>query len=557
MLITLLAIFILCFSLTTINASDNNINTVNMEDDNLKYENNLYQSSEIETNDDNILNNENFALKGENNDNNEINANPLLNDKTSNIDPPSVDNSPKTPTNIPSQSAMDEDGKISTKIEGNDTNFNYKSGTHYKVRLLDKNQNPLVNQNITFIINKKVYNQTTDKNGIAKLLINLPVDTYRITYQYYGNENYTGCFGGSKINVLKTKPEIVVSNNKIVYKSGKNLIILLEDKYGNPLVNTNIFIKINGKTYKKKTNKKGNVSLGVSKLKLGKYPTKISYKGGNNYKAVSKSIDVYVYKIKTILHAKSESFRYGLGQNYTVRLLNQKGVGIPNKNVYLYINGERIKSKTNENGVARFKIAQNTGKYSTYIKFFNEDEYYGSSKNTVISVIKGKTYIKASNSNTSCPSKAAIKIKFYNANNQPIKNTVLYTTINKKTYKKVTNNTGEIALHIQLDPGNYKTMIYYEGSANLKTAQKNITVTVNKGKTNIEGKDASILEYNDEYYQVKLTDKNKNPLSGKTVTFNVNNLNLTAKTNSNGIAKVKVNTDPGNYTITYKSTSDK
>ena len=364
-----------------------------MENDNLKYENNLYQSSEIETNADNILNNENFALKGENNDNNEKNANPLLNDKTSTIEPPSVDNSPKTPMNIPSQSTMDEDGKISTKIEGNDTNFNYKSGTHYKVRLLDKNQNPLVNLNITFIINKKVYNQTTDKNGIAKLLINLPVDTYRITYQYYGNENYTGCFGGSKINVLKTKPEIVVSNNKIVYKSGKNLIILLEDKYGNPLVNTNIFIKINGKTYKKKTNKKGNVSLGVSKLKLGKYPTKISYKGGNNYKAVSKSIDVYVYKIKTILHAKSESFRYGLGQNYTVRLLNQKGVGIPNKNVYLYINGERIKSKTNENGVARFKIAQNTGKYSTYIKFFNEDEYYGSSKNTVISVIKGKTYI--------------------------------------------------------------------------------------------------------------------------------------------------------------------
>ena len=139
-----------------------------MEDDNLKYENNLYQSSEIETNADNILNNENFALKGENNDNNEINANPLLNDKTSNIEPPSVDNSPKTPTNIPSQSAMDEDGKISTKIEGNDTNFNYKSGTHYKVRLLDKNLNPLVNQNITFIINKKVYNQTTDKNGVRK-----------------------------------------------------------------------------------------------------------------------------------------------------------------------------------------------------------------------------------------------------------------------------------------------------------------------------------------------------------------------------------------------------
>lgn len=525
-----------------------------MEDNNLNYENTLYHSSEIENNDNNILSNDNFPLKDENN---KVNANPLLNEETSNVGTSSVDNSPKTPMNIPSQSTMDGNGKISTKIEGNDTNIYYKSGIHYKVRLLDKDQNPLVNQKITFIINKKAYNQTTDKNGIAKLLINLPVDTYRITYQYYGNENYTGCFGGSKINILKTKPDFVITNNKIVYKSGKNLTILLEDKYGNPLVNTNIFIKINGKTYKKKTNKKGNVNLGISKFKLGKYPTTIKYKGGNNYKAVSKNIDVYIYKIKTIIHAKSESLRYGLGQNYTVKLSTQKGVGIPNKNVYIYIKGKRLQSKTNENGIAKFKITQNTGKYIASIKFFNTNQYYSSSKKTIISILKGKTYIKASNTNTSYPSKAAIKIKFYNANNHPIKNKVIYLTIHKKIYKKVTNNTGEITFYIQLDPGTYKSLINFEGSPNLKTAQKNISVTVNKGNTNIEGKDASILEYNDEYYQVKLTDKNKNPLSGKTVTFNVNNLNLTAKTNSNGIAKVKVNTDPGNYTITYKSTSDK
>lgn len=528
-----------------------------MEDNNLNYENTLYHSSEIENNDNNILSNDNFPLKDENNENNKVNANPLLNEETSNVGTSSVDNSPKTPMNIPSQSTMDGNGNISTKIEGNDTNIYYKSGIHYKVRLLDKDQNPLVNQKITFIINKKVYNQTTDKNGIAKLLINLPVDTYRITYQYYGNENYTGCFGGSKINILKTKPDFVITNNKIVYKSGKNLTILLEDKYGNPLVNTNIFIKINGKTYKKKTNKNGNVNLGISKFKLGKYPTTIKYKGGNNYKAVSKNIDVYIYKIKTIIHAKSESLRYGLGQNYTVKLSNQKGVGIPNKNVYIYIKGKRLQSKTNENGIAKFKITENTGKYIASIKFFNTNQYYSSSKKTIISILKGKTYIKASITNTSYPSKAAIKIKFYNANNQPIKNKVIYLTIHKKIYKKVTNNTGEITFYIQLDPGTYKSLINFEGSPNLKTAQKNISVTVNKGNTNIEGKDASILEYNDEYYQVKLTDKNKNPLSGKTVTFNVNNLNLTAKTNSNGIAKVKVNTDPGNYTITYKSTSDK
>ena len=153
MLITLLAIFILCFSLTTINASDNNINTVNMEDNNLNYENTLYHSSEIENNDNNILSNDNFPLKDENNENNKVNANPLLNEETSNVGTSSVDNSPKTPMNIPSQSTMDEDGKISTNIEGNDTNFNYKSGTHYKVRLLDKNQNLSLHFFLNYLLN--------------------------------------------------------------------------------------------------------------------------------------------------------------------------------------------------------------------------------------------------------------------------------------------------------------------------------------------------------------------------------------------------------------------
>ncbi len=568
MLLIIFTIFILCFSLTTINASnDNNTDTniVNSEDNSLSVENSLNPSYESESDNydnydyDNYDNYDDNCLVSENKSstlNEEVNVgendtvNTLSNNKKqANEEDHSLEE--KSNDNLRGEATI---------INGTNKTIGYGSGTYYKVKLSDKHNNPLFNKTIIFTLNGKKFNKTTDKNGIAKILINLSVNKYTINYQFLGCENYTSSSGKSTINVVKTNTQIYASNRKILYKSGNKFTILLKNKYGKALANQKVYIKLKNRMYTKTTNAKGYAYLCISGFALGKYPTVINYKGGKNYNSAKKSLNVYIYKIKTQIVAKSESFRYGLGQNYTVKLKNESGSPLSYKTIQLKINGKTFKSKTNKNGLAYFKITESVGKYTAQLRSYNTNTYYASSKQTTITVIKGKTYIKSSDVNTTYPSKAAITLKFHNANGNALKNREINIKINKKTYKRTTNNTGEYCLKLNLIPGTYKTEINFAGSKNFKSSSKNITVKVHKMNTIINGKAATILEYNDEYYKVNLTDKKNNPLSGKTITFNVSNskkeMILTGKTDSNGVAKVQVNTDPGNYTVTYEFKGD-
>ncbi|WP_295722390.1 Ig-like domain-containing protein [uncultured Methanobrevibacter sp.] len=548
--------FILCFSLTTINASnDNNTNTnlVNSEDNSLSVENSLkptYQSESDNYDNTPVSENKSSALNKEVNAGEKDNVNTLSNNKKQTNEEDS---------SLEEKSNYNIIGKA-TIINGTNKTIKYGSGTYYNVKLTDKANNPLFNKSIVFTINGKTINKTTDKNGIAKLLINLSVNKYLISYQFLGCENYTSSSGKSTINVVKSESQLYVSNRKILYKSGNKFKILLKDKYGKALAKQKVYIKLKNRMYTKTTNAKGYAYLSISGFALGKYPTVINYKGGKNYHPAKKSLNVYIYKIKTKIVAKSESFRYGLGQNYTVKLKNESGSPISSKTIVLKINGKTLKSKTSKNGIAYFKITESVGKYTAQISSYNTNTYYASSKKTTITVLKGKTYIKSSDVNTTYPSKAPITLKFHNANGNALKNREISVKINKKTYKGTTNNTGELCFKINLIPGTYKTVLSYGGSKNFQSSSKTITVKVHKMNTLINGKSETILEYNDDYYKVSLKDKNDNPLSGKTITFDIYNsestLTLTGKTDSKGIARVQVNTYPGNYTISYEFKGD-
>lgn len=51
-------------------------------------------------------------------------------------------------------------------------------------------------------------------------------------------------------------------------------------------------------------------------------------------------------------------------------------------------------------------------------------------------------------------------------------------------------------------------------------------------------------------YKVKLTDSKGNPLSGKVISFAINNKIVGATTDGNGVAKLKVKLKPGSYVVT-------
>ena len=71
-----------------------------------------------------------------------------------------------------------------------DLNMTYRDGSKFTAQTLDGQGKPLVNQNVTFNVNGRLYFKTTDDNGFASLTINLMSGKYIITSSW--NDFQTG-----------------------------------------------------------------------------------------------------------------------------------------------------------------------------------------------------------------------------------------------------------------------------------------------------------------------------------------------------------------------------
>ena len=145
----------------------------------------------------------------------------------------------------------------------------YGAGKSYKVRVCDDNGNFVSGLKVKFTVGGKTYYSKTNANGYAYFKITLKPGKYTITAQYNGVKV------SNKITVRST---ILTKNIKV--KKGKTIKFTakLLNKYGKILKNKKITFKFKGKTYKVKTNKKGQATLKITKkYKRGKYTITTKY----------------------------------------------------------------------------------------------------------------------------------------------------------------------------------------------------------------------------------------------------------------------------------------
>ncbi|WP_427832147.1 right-handed parallel beta-helix repeat-containing protein [Methanobrevibacter intestini] len=328
---------------------------------------------------------------------------------------------------------------------------------------------------------------------------------------------------------------LTLQNDTVYY--GNQAQYLLKDISGNPLANAKVTISINGMDYEKTTDNNGIAKLTIKLISNKKYNITASYKGDSQIPAMTSRNVLTV--IPTITAEDVEKIFRNKTQYYP-KLTDSNGKALKDTNVTMNINGVFYTKTTNDKGIATQTINLNPGKYIITSTNTATGE---SISNTIIvkpNMDQNKELVKYFRNDTQ------YSIRALDEQGNPIAKQNVTFNINGIFYTKTTNDEGIATQNINLNPGKYIITAMYKDCF----VSNNITVLpvlTTSDLTKYFGIPASLNS--------KLVDGQGNPLANQSVTYNINGVFYNKTTDANGIAKLNISLNPGEYiaTITYKS----
>ena len=217
-------------------------------------------------------------------------------------------------TNIEENSLVESSSyKNSTELTDPKTSIYYQGS--FEVTLKDSNSSKsLANKTVNFVINGVSYNGTTNDEGVASVALSLNPGKYTAIAYFEGDDGYTASSNlSSTIDVL---PTIKANDITKYYKGSTKYTATFLTTQGTALANTDVKITVNGKTYTKKTNSKGVVSLAVD-LKPGTYKV-VATDPITGYKLTT------TFKILSTISASDVSKVYTDSKKFTAKLIRLK-----------------------------------------------------------------------------------------------------------------------------------------------------------------------------------------------------------------------------------------
>ena len=193
--------------------------------------------------------------------------------------------------------------KRSTAIAAGNRAYVINYGGKYSMVLKDAKGNVLVNKKVTFVLaGRTIGSVNTNAKGVATIklaadvLKKIKVGKKKLVVKFAGDSNYGSVSRTVKVSVNKEKTKLV-AKRKAFKRSVKvkKYGVTLKNSKGKALKRFKLTLRVKGKTYTAKTNKKGRAVFKIKKLKRkGKYNAKIRFKGNGYYKAVSKKVKIAV-----------------------------------------------------------------------------------------------------------------------------------------------------------------------------------------------------------------------------------------------------------------------
>ncbi|WP_409200452.1 transglutaminase domain-containing protein [Methanobrevibacter sp. DSM 116169] len=385
----------------------------------------------------------------------------------------------------------------------------YRNNSQYHITIINTTGNRVANAVVTLNINGIIYTRTTNKEGIARLNINLKPEEYIITTSYNGL---------SVSNTIKVLSTIKSNDIKKYYKNGTQYHVQIVDGKGNPLNGVSVDLNINGVIYTRKTGVDGFATLNIN-LDPGEYIITATFNG------LSKS---NIIKILPKLIAHDLNKIYGENKSYDVQVLDGKGNPIANTDVTFNVNGVFYIRQSNLNGTASLNINLNSGNYiiSSY--------HNGSSISNTIHILSYNSILSANNIYMVSSENRVFNVHLTDLRKNPIANgtisiemiqyNIIYNTnslkwnyeyIQKNSYILNTDNEGNVYLNVSnLVQGHYVLTVSYNGDSENYPADP-ITNTINVvGLSENNGKGNSIYngESLSEYLSPSTDVQSTNPI---------------------------------------------
>ena len=385
--------------------------------------------------------------------------------------------------------------------------------------------------NISVIVDGEVVDSQELVNGSTVLEIpELDAGHHNISIIYPGDDKYASFNITSDVPV-KVDGEFNVTVPDLYENVTAEIPVdLPEDATGN------VSLIVDDELVDTKELVNGSAILEIPALSKGEHNITVIYPGDDKYASQTDDYNVTVVD-DLIISSNNLTKYYSAPDRFIITVTDSKGNPFVNKTVTITLNGKNYTRHTDENGSANLAINLNPGEYDAIV---TADNVTFNHTITVLSTINGTDVVKVFRNGT----QYYVTLRDNNGNLLPEGSEVEFN-INGVIYTHKTDENGTAKLNINLDQGNYIIT-----TTNLNTSEsRSNNITVLSRFTN----NTDIVKYykNGTQYSVTLLGDDGNPVgAGVDVVFNINGVLYTRQTNDEGVAKLNINLQPGNYIIT-------
>lgn len=262
----------------------------------------------------------------------------------------------------------------------------------------------------------------------------------------------------------------IVFNSNQIHQSSK-LTVHLETLNNNSLIELvqgNMFyFNINGVGYIRYSDQNGVCSININlQASSTPYSVQVIFYGNNEYSSKSTTQNIQVYQKNVIL----TPITYYVQQHspFCIKLTDDTGVPIANKNVTLKINGVEYNRTTNSTGVAKLNINLNPSTYTLTYLCLNQHGYLGVAQKTLSLVVNNdvvNTNTKLNSLSTFVQKNNYYYVKLTTASGTALSNKQIRISINGADYYRTTNSQGIASFKVTLNNGTYAVVVNYAGTS--------------------------------------------------------------------------------------------